>query len=214
MEEKKKIIQSGCRQNRIIIRRWKHKKITSTQRIQKKKELNKKKKILQRVNKGPEWSHSDKNKMSRKKLLWEEARNQVGPKWHESACKMKTGQYFVTFWTCRSKLFPRQRILIWIYTNYIQQTLQLATEKYISEQSLVCLITKRSWKRYCTKLMWCWKTSNRSCGEQINTSLNNAPTTVNNCPTRCDYVQLIVFLQTALLLQVSGGNSTHLQEHI
>jgi hypothetical protein len=36
--------------------------------------------------------------------------------------------------------------------------------------------------------------------------------TVNNCPTRCEYVQFIIFLQTPL--HVSGGYSTHHQEHI
>jgi hypothetical protein len=35
---------------------------------------------------------------------------------------------------------------------------------------------------------------------------------VNNCPTRCDYIQFIIFLQTAL--HVSSGKSTHHQEHI
>jgi hypothetical protein len=39
----------------------------------------------------------------------------------------------------------------------------------------------------------------------------NVSTLVNNCPTRCEYVQFIIFLQTAL--HVSGGNSTHHQEH-
>lgn len=67
---REKIIQSGCKQNRIIIRRWRHKKITPTQRRPKKKELSKKKKVLQRVNKGLEWSHNDKNKLRRMKLLW------------------------------------------------------------------------------------------------------------------------------------------------
>jgi hypothetical protein len=35
---------------------------------------------------------------------------------------------------------------------------------------------------------------------------------VNNCPTRCNYVQSIIFLWT--VVHVSGGNSIHHHEHI
>ena len=35
---------------------------------------------------------------------------------------------------------------------------------------------------------------------------------VNNCPTRCDYIQFNIFLQTAL--HVSGDTFTHHQEHV
>jgi hypothetical protein len=44
------------------------------------------------------------------------------------------------------------------------------------------------------------------------TAVETHKNAVNNCPTGCDKVQLIIFLLTAL--HISGRNSTHRQEHI
>jgi hypothetical protein len=46
----------------------------------------------------------------------------------------------------------------------------------------------------------------------IEHSVNTLGFYVSNCPTRCDYLQFIIFLQTAL--HVSDGYSTHHQEQI
>ena len=43
-------------------------------------------------------------------------------------------------------------------------------------------------------------------------STNFLKDSVNKCPTKCDYIQSVIFLQTAL--HVSGDTFTHHQEHI
>ena len=57
-----------------------------------------------------------------------------------------------------------------------------------------------------------WLHSDLCIWAPVSWSQRTLRVSVNNCPTRCDYIQFIIFLSTAL--HVSGGYSIHHHEHI